>query len=166
MYDITNFVENGDIADILKRSLFYKEEIEKGKNRGLAATVKNKKIYDEIKVQTLLESKDGNREKISLSQEKIHIIHAMMGLISEAGEILEEVIKSSLENRELNKDNLKEESGDLLWYIALLLRNVGSDFETEAKRNTDKLFARYPEKFTSEKALNRDLEKEQEVLTA
>jgi NTP pyrophosphatase (non-canonical NTP hydrolase) len=48
--------------------------------------------------------------------------------------------------------------------MAILLYSLGSSFEDEAQRNHDKLKSRYPEKFTSEDALNRDLGKEREVL--
>lgn len=165
MYDLNMFVESGCNADLLKRSIFYKEEIAKTQARGYAHTLNNKKNYDEIQVQLLAEEKEEDVTKHkTLTDEKIHLIHACLGLISEAGEIIEEVIKSTLEGRDIDYTNLKEEGGDTLWYIAMYLRTLGTTFEEQADSNIAKLFARYPDKFTSEAALNRDLNNEREVL--
>jgi ribosomal protein S17E len=48
--------------------------------------------------------------------------------------------------------------------VAIAMDELGTDFETEMKRNIEKLKARYPEKFEENLAENRDLEKEREIL--
>ena len=165
MYDLMMLVEAGGTADIIKRSLFYKEPVADSKVRSLQTMGKNRKLYDKINVELLLSDKpDTKSEGPVLSDDKIHLIHACFGLISEAGEVLEEVIKSTLENRDMDTTNLKEEGGDFLWYLAYYLRTLKTTFEIEAQRNTDKLTARFPDKFTSEAALNRDLDNERQVL--
>lgn len=164
LYDLNMFIEAGCNADLLKRSLFYKEDIEKTKARGLGFQIKNRKLYDDINVIQLTEEDKPVEEQLRLSDQKIDIIHACLGMISEAGEILEEVLKATVEKRELDIVNLKEEAGDQLWYNALFLRSIGSDFETEAKNNIAKLSKRYPDKFSSENALERNLEEERELL--
>lgn len=165
LYDMNMFVEQSCNADLAKRSLFYGEATEKTQARGYGYMLNNKKVYDELNVRKLTEQKEEDASKhLKVSQEKIHLAHACLGLISEAGEVLEEIIKSTLEEREMDLTNLKEEGGDFLWYLALYLRTVGTDFETVAESNTAKLLARYPDKFTSEAALNRDLTNEREVL--
>lgn len=60
--------------------------------------------------------------------------------------------------------NLREEIQDTLWYIGVALDELGSDFDTEQRKNIDKLKARYGDKFSSEAAINRDLDKEREIL--
>lgn len=60
--------------------------------------------------------------------------------------------------------NLKEELGDKLWYAALALDELKSTFEETMEANIKKLRARYPNKFTEEDAINRDLEKERAAL--
>jgi len=60
--------------------------------------------------------------------------------------------------------NAREEAGDLLWYLALIARALGTDLETIARTNIEKLRTRYPGKFTAEAALNRDLEAERKTL--
>ena len=95
---------------------------------------------------------------------KERLLHAGMGIATEAGEFLDALKKSIFYGKELDRVNLKEELGDLLWYIAIAMDELGTDFEREMERNIEKLRARYPEKFTKEKALERDLEKEREIL--
>ena len=49
---------------------------------------------------------------------------------------------------------------EVLRAMGILLHFLDSSFEDEAQRNHDKLKIRYPEKFTSEAALNRNIEAE------
>lgn len=92
------------------------------------------------------------------------LLHAGVGLATETGEFLDAIKKTVFYGRELDRVNLKEELGDILWYIAIAMDELGTDFETEMNRNIEKLEQRYPEKFTFEKSENRDLNKEREIL--
>lgn len=92
------------------------------------------------------------------------LLHAGMGLVTESGEFLDTLKKHIYYGKELDKVNLIEELGDQLWYCAIALNALGSDFETAMQINIDKLKSRYPEKFTEELAKNRDLEKERSIL--
>lgn len=47
---------------------------------------------------------------------------------------------------------------------ALALNALGSDFGSVMERNIEKLKARYPDKFTEDKATNRDLDTERKIL--
>ena len=95
---------------------------------------------------------------------KERLLHAGMGIATEAGEFLDALKKSIFYGKELDRVNLKEELGDLLWYIAIAMDELGTNFETEMERNIKKLKARYPEKFTQEHAEYRDLETERKIL--
>lgn len=92
------------------------------------------------------------------------ILHATIGLSTEAGELLDALKKSLYYGKELDEVNLKEETGDLFWYLAILADSLDIDFEFIMSSNIEKLKARYGDKFTSERALQRDLLKEREVL--
>jgi NTP pyrophosphatase (non-canonical NTP hydrolase) len=92
------------------------------------------------------------------------ILHASFGLITESAELLDAIKRASFYGKELDLTNVKEEAGDILWYLAILFDAVGTDFETEQKRVIAKLRARFPDKFTEDKAFNRDLAAEREVL--
>lgn len=92
------------------------------------------------------------------------ILHAAIGLCTESGELIDAVKKSTFYGRELDVVNVKEEAGDILWYLAVLFDELGTDFETEMKRVIAKLEDRFPDKFTEEDAFNRDLETERKTL--
>jgi len=92
------------------------------------------------------------------------LLHASMGLVTEAGEFQDMLKKHLYYGRELDEVNLKEEIGDVLWYCAIALNALGTDFETVMQTNIDKLRARFPEKFTEDNANSRDLDKEREIL--
>lgn len=92
------------------------------------------------------------------------LIHAAMGMCTEAGEFMDALKKELFYGKLLDPVNLKEELGDLLWYIAIAMNVLGTDFPTEMKRNITKLRTRYPEKFTNVNALNRNLREERRAL--
>ncbi len=57
--------------------------------------------------------------------------------------------------RELDINNLKEELGDILFYMTLILDATGSSFEEVMKMNHDKLEKRFPGGFTEKLAQQR-----------
>ncbi len=94
----------------------------------------------------------------------LNLLHAAMGISTESGELMDAFKRKIFYGKDLDVVNVKEEIGDLMWYVAILLRELDLDFEELLQINIDKLKARYPEKFTEERALNRDLDKEREIL--
>ena len=91
-------------------------------------------------------------------------IHYALGLVTESGEIADASKKHVAYGSGLDVTNIKEEIGDLLFYVARYMELYGWTFEEVMQLNTDKLKARYPEKFTQDLAENRDLEKERGIL--
>jgi len=98
------------------------------------------------------------------SKKSLDLLHASMGLSTESAEFADALKKHIFYGKELDKTNLKEELGDILWYCAIALEALDTDFESVMKTNIDKLSARYPDKFTEEAAKNRDLDKERAIL--
>ncbi len=97
-------------------------------------------------------------------QQDPRVLHAAFGLVTEAGELLDALKKSTFYGRELDLTNVKEEAGDILWYLAILFDAIGTDFETEQDRVIAKLKARFPDKFTEKDAFERNLDTERQVL--
>ena len=93
------------------------------------------------------------------------LLHASMGISTEAGEILDQLKKHIYYGKDLDKTNLFEEAGDLFWYLAILADEIGFDFEAAMAKNIEKLKARYGDRFTKDRALKRDLDKEIKALT-
>lgn len=92
------------------------------------------------------------------------LLHAGIGLSTEAGEFLDALKKHIFYGKELDKVNLAEEMGDLFWYMAIVADELGFEFEEVMEKNIAKLKARYGEKFTEEAAEKRDLNREREIL--
>ena len=92
------------------------------------------------------------------------IEHAVIGMVTEAGECLDAIKKSKIHGKPLDKINLIEEVGDVMWYIALLADELGVSFEEIWEKNINKLRVRFPEKYSSEHAINHDTEAERKVL--
>lgn len=82
----------------------------------------------------------------AMYDDKYKIIYPSLGLAGEAGEVSEKVKKMlrddggelSIERRA----GLIKELGDVLWYLAILSRDLGVDLETVAQRNIHKLASR------------------------
>ena len=94
----------------------------------------------------------------------IRLLHAAIGLCTEAGEFLDALKKHIFYGKSLDLVNLKEELGDSSWYERIALDALEVRYLDMLQTNVDKLYARFPEKFAEDKALNRDLEKEREIL--
>lgn len=92
------------------------------------------------------------------------LVHASMGFVTEAGEFQDALKKSLFYGKPLDVTNLKEELGDLLWYMAIAMDELGTDFDAEQDRVIRKLKARYPSKFDNALAENRDLVAERKIL--
>lgn len=92
------------------------------------------------------------------------LIHASMGLVTEAAEFQDALKKALFYGKPLDNTNLKEEIGDLLWYLALAMDELNTDFDQEQDRVIRKLKVRYPSKFENDLAENRDLANERKIL--
>lgn len=124
--------------------------------------------------QYLLESERTAGDEVTLghqvfragSYEVVELTHGAIGIATESGEILDIIKKHTYYGKPIDKVNLAEEVGDVLWYCALILRNLGMTFEEAAQMNVNKLRKRFPEKFNETEAVNRDLSEEREQLEA
>ena len=96
------------------------------------------------------------------------LLHAVLGIVTEAGELTDALKRFIFyvpnDVCKVDKTNIAEELGDLMWYIALACNYLGVDFDTVQRQNIAKLQARYPDKFDSNHAQVRDLQAERKVL--
>jgi NTP pyrophosphatase (non-canonical NTP hydrolase) len=92
------------------------------------------------------------------------LIHYSIGMCTELGELQDALKKYIAYGKELDKVNLIEESGDILWYLARTLDTLGSSFEEAMAANAAKLMKRYGTQFTEEAALQRDVSAERITL--
>lgn len=96
--------------------------------------------------------------------QKARLLHAAIGLCTETGELQDALKKNLIYGKTLDLVNVLEEAGDLLWYLALALDASGFTPEQAMERNIEKLRKRFPEGYSNEKALVRDLDAERKEL--
>lgn len=118
---------------------------------------------DNIKKRLIYSSPDlTGLPSVTLTQRQAEFLHACMGMITETVEIVECV---GAELKVSSEVHFMEEVGDLMWYLAIFMRNLDLPLEKTLASNIRKLAARYPEKFTNEAAMNRDKAAETAALT-
>lgn len=103
----------------------------------------------------------------ALDSKKVRLLHAALGISGEAGEIADAIKKHAIYHRELNVHDvagIKEELGDLMWYVAMLMDITGLTLAEVMESNIAKLKARYPKKWSQEAEQNRDLKAEAAAL--
>lgn len=93
----------------------------------------------------------------------IDVLHGAIGLITEAGEVAEYLLKWA-EGNPFDRVNVLEEAGDASWYIVRSLRGIGVTLEQSNRANIDKLRGRHGEAFDVFRDANRDLTAEQSKL--
>jgi NTP pyrophosphatase (non-canonical NTP hydrolase) len=78
-----------------------------------------------------------------------------LGVAGEAGEVADMIKKFVYHGHEFDDIRLIKEVGDVLWYLANLmqLRDISLGFV--ARKNIEKLSARYPNGFSHEASRNR-----------
>lgn len=84
------------------------------------------------------------------------ILNGCLGLAGESGETLDMIKKWVFHEKELDKEHLKKEIGDVMWYVAMICESAGFDLDDVLQTNIDKLKARYPEGFDTYLANHRE----------
>jgi len=108
--------------------------------------------------------KNSQRTLAKLDNKQLDNLHVTLGMLTEVGELADQFKKNMAYNKEIDWVNVQEEIGDLMFYVAGFCTINNFDLEKILSKNIEKLKTRYPEKFTEENAINRDLNKEREVL--
>ena len=83
------------------------------------------------------------------------LFEKLLGLSEEVGETLGLIKKAEYHGRELDRDALRKELGDVLWYLAAIAHWYGFDLGDVAAANVEKLRRRYPDGFSVEASRNR-----------
>lgn len=129
---IASHVASAQLVDAAKKALFYGKP-----NKVLASLIEATPVGDDF---------EGDED----------ILHAILGIMTEAAEIGEKRNAPFIE--------LKDELGDLLWYVTLLAECLGTNLEELFKMNDAKLEARFGKRFSSDKAINRDIQNEDKAI--
>lgn len=81
--------------------------------------------------------------------------NGLLGLFGEGGECADILKKSLFQGHALDKEHMAKELGDVMWYVAEVASGLGMKLEKIAQMNIDKLKARYPDGFSTERSLHR-----------
>ena len=147
-YALSPIIEFGGSLDDIKKALFYGRDLD------------------------LFRSNKCTGRKLDKAPAMFHntelkgemIFHGLLGIITEAVELGELLEATVIDKKPFDEVNLKEELGDIFWYMAMLAKTIGFTFEEVQDRNIAKLRARFPDKFSEQAANNRDLKKERNIL--
>lgn len=102
-------------------------------------------------------------QKISEKEDLSQLLHYSMGVITESTEIVFALGKA-VKTGEIDKVNLSEEIGDIMFYLAVMATRLGFSLENIMEVNNKKLKKRYPNKFEDSLANCRQLEEERKIL--
>lgn len=79
-------------------------------------------------------------------EESDHFIYATLGMMGEAGEVSEKIKKIWRDKEKkvsaADREEIKKELGDVLWYMSQLALELGIEFDDVASTNINKLQSR------------------------
>ena len=159
------FISAGSMLDQMKKHVFYGKEYDINRFNGHFQSIIN--TMQHLTIIRINGTKEEMGEE-SISEIDPRIFHAVVGIATEAAEMCDALYKA-LTNQGIDLVNMREENGDLNWYQAIFydaMKELGYEgtWDDDLEKNIAKLKARYPDKFDSDKAINRDLEKERKIL--
>ena len=97
-----------------------------------------------------------------------NFVYPALGLVGEAGEVADKLKKVIRDNDGVLTDPIREsvakELSDVCWYVAIGSDAVKVPLSNIQQTNINKLKARFPDKFSEENAINRNLDKERKIL--
>lgn len=117
-------------------------------------------LYDEHADMVYRLSKDGDAILENLSPTECHMLHMLIGLTGEVGELVDAIKKNIIYGKELDRDNLVEELGDIEFYLEGLRQGLDIDRDETLAENIMKLEtgeqARYTDGYSDDAAIRRD----------
>lgn len=83
------------------------------------------------------------------------LVNGVMGLNGESGEVIDIVKKHMFQGHELDKDKIKKELGDVMWYVAEVCEALDLSLDEVMEGNIEKLAKRFKDGFTVNESINR-----------
>lgn len=88
-------------------------------------------------------AKSGEEIAAKINEAEADLWHMATGVSGEAGELLDAVKKSVIYKRDLDRENVVEEIGDIRFYLAGIMNRLGITEEEVLAHNNAKLSKRY-----------------------
>ena len=83
------------------------------------------------------------------------LLNSALGLCGESGEVADLVKKHRFQGHDIDIEHIAKELGDVAWYLAVGAYAIGLDLESIFRMNIEKLKARYPDGFSTDRSLHR-----------
>lgn len=147
---LATLITASKLADTCKRAIFYGKPLDLDKARletGELITV------SEDFALSLADYTSPAPSEVAIN---LRLLHGAIGVFGEAGELLE-ALQKQMSGDTLDLVNIAEETGDIDWYQAIIEDETGVSEEATRAKVIAKLRKRYPNKFDSDLAVNRDL---------
>ena len=90
-----------------------------------------------------------------LSAFQAHLLHMAVGVAGEAGELLDAVKKNTIYQKPLDRENVVEELGDLMYYMHGIMIALDLDPDEVLQKNINKLTKRYKNGYSNQAAQER-----------
>ena len=84
------------------------------------------------------------------------LVNGVMGLNGESGEVIDIVKKHMFQGHELDKEKIKKELGDVMWYVAEVCEALDLSLDEVMEGNIEKLRKRFKDGFTVNESINRE----------
>lgn len=149
------YIQIGNVLDTVKKHVFY--------NKPLDIKTQNQRVSSAMNAlgQLLGDEFDENPSELSIDP---RLFHSIVGIATEGTELVEAVYKSEFNNQAIDDVNVREELFDVLWYLLTAHDKMNVSVEGTLNMGFDKLRARFPDKFTDDAAINRDVDAERRIL--
>ena len=82
--------------------------------------------------------------------------NGVMGLCGESGEVIDVVKKHLYQGHELDKNKIKDELGDVMWYVAEICDSLDLSLDDVLEGNILKLKKRFKNGFSVIESINRE----------
>jgi NTP pyrophosphatase (non-canonical NTP hydrolase) len=100
--------------------------------------------------------KPGEEILQTLSPQQAHLLHMLIGISGEVGELTDAIKKSIIYGKPLDRENVVEEIGDVFFYMEGLMQGLDISGKECIEANISKLSVRYAAgKYSNEQAVER-----------
>lgn len=151
------YIAAGNLLDDVKKNVFYNKTIDPSKWNSNLTEI----IFHSHNILNGIDLESTDKEELTINP---RLFHSIIGISTESVELAEAMVTAIMSETDIDFTNFKEEMGDLNWYQAIGLDETNANWAALLNTNINKLKARYPDKFTSDNAINRDLEVERQIL--
>lgn len=150
-------VHVADVLDQVKRVAFYRTEYNKER-----LDVASQYLMDVDSFDYTYHEMMSKQAPVEAEFDNTRIVHAIVGICTEAAELASALLVSK--DKPLDVVNIKEEVGDVMYYIGLLCDAMGFTVDDSISAIERKLLKRYPEGFSTTNAVERDVNVERDAM--